>query len=146
MTIDVWMVWIIIAIVLFIVELITPGTFFFFCIGVGAVVAAVFSVLPINQVITWIVFFVVSIILIVISRPIVKRLNKEKTRDANVDDLVGQKAKVTEVIDSEGHPGMVKIKGEVWLAKSDEKIEVGEDVNVLNVEGNYLRVEKVKSD
>ncbi len=145
MAIDNWMVWIIIAIVLFIVELVTPGTFFFFCIGVGAVVAAVASSL-VNPVITWIVFFVVSIIMIVISRPIARGLNREKTRDANADELIGKKAKVTELIDADKHPGMAKIDGEVWLAKSEERIEKNEDVDILRIEGNYLIVEKVKGE
>lgn len=138
--IDGWMMWVIIAIVLFIVELVTPGTFYFFCVAIGAVFAAVASVLA-NQVVTWVVFFVVSIILIVLSRPIVKKFNREKTREANTDELIGRTARVTEVV-TRDKPGMVKINGEVWLAKSNERVEAEEEVNVVRTDGNYLVVEK----
>ena len=141
---DVWMVWVIIAVVLFIVELITPGTFYFFCIGIGAIFAAAASALS-GPLVTWTVFFVVSIIFILLSRPIIKKFNSQKTRDANVDEIVGSKGVVTEAIESMDKPGMVKVKGEKWLAKSNGKIKDGGEVKVIKAEGNYLIVEKYKT-
>jgi membrane-bound ClpP family serine protease len=39
-------------------------------------------------------------------------------------------------------PGVVKVKGQLWSAKSDQVLEVGESVRVKKVDGLYVWVEK----
>ena len=135
-----WSAWLNIGVVLFIVELVTPSTFFFLCIGIGAVLAALTSVVA-NQLVAWIVFFVSSILFLILSRPIVRKMSdKTVSRAANVDEFVGKTAMVKETIDTKNHKGMVKAGSEVWLARSEDIIEAGKEVVVIKVDGNYLVV------
>ena len=142
MNLDGWMVWIVIAMVLFIIELLTPGTFYFFCLGIGAVFAAVATVFD-NRPVTWLAFFAVSLAMVLISRPVVKKINASKTRETNTDALKGKNGVVTSGIDRYGK-GMVKVEGEVWRAKADISIEKGRGIRVIKSDGNFLLVEEAK--
>jgi membrane-bound serine protease (ClpP class) len=55
------------------------------------------------------------------------------------DGLMGEVGLVKEFIDPEG---LVFVHGEYWQAKSGEKLEPGEKVKVVGVEGLVLQVEK----
>jgi membrane-bound serine protease (ClpP class) len=55
------------------------------------------------------------------------------------DGLMGEVGLVKEIIDPEG---LVFVHGEYWQAKSGEKLEPGEKVKVVGVEGLVLQVEK----
>jgi membrane-bound serine protease (ClpP class) len=55
------------------------------------------------------------------------------------DGLMGEVGLVQEIIDPEG---LVFVHGEYWQAKAGEKLEPGEKVKVVGVEGLVLRVEK----
>ena len=140
MNVDGWMGWIVIAVVLFIIELVTPGTFYFFCLGIGAGFAAVTTVFG-SRLLNWIVFLVVSTVMVIISRPIIKKFGKVKTREANTDALSGKKGIVTHVVDGSGS-GIVRVEGEDWRARSGKVIEKGKAVRVIRPEGNFLVVEE----
>jgi len=56
------------------------------------------------------------------------------------EGLVGEKGVAQTPIDSKG--GMCLIHGELWKAKSDERIEKGDEIEVLKVEGLTLYVKK----
>jgi len=131
--------WIVIAVVLFLIELATPSTFFFSCLGLAAVLSA-FTGTFVSQSAAWGVFFAASVVFVVLSRPLVKKLDKRPSRRTNIDALVGEKGMVTETVDPSDERGMVKVKGEVWRAKSEKRIESGKEVTVTKVEGNYLIV------
>ncbi|MCD6372513.1 MAG: nodulation protein NfeD [Thermococcus sp.] len=61
--------------------------------------------------------------------------------EAGKEELVGEIGKVVEDLDPEG---VVKIRGELWKAETNgEKIPVGEKVRVVEVRGLTLIVEKV---
>ncbi|MHB9155928.1 MAG: NfeD family protein, partial [Endomicrobiales bacterium] len=134
-----WSLWIISSVALFIVEILTPGAFFFACLGVGALFAGIAQALELPYGLPYMVFVVVSVVSIYTVRPIAKRFFKQNDKRSNVDALMGQKAWVTEAI-SPTHLGMVKIEGELWRAEAGETIEPGNWVEVVAVKGTRLEV------
>ena len=65
-------------------------------------------------------FIVVSLLLLLLTRPLaVKYFNQERQK-TNTESLIGQQALVTEDIDTIKAKGQVEIQGQIWSAKTDE--------------------------
>lgn len=112
---------------------------------IGAVCAAVTTIFTPSIPIQSAVFLIVSFIALIVTRPLVTRLKKNKSRiSTNADRLVGRIGDVMlDITDTEAI-GQVKVSGEVWSAKSnDAPILKGEKVKVLSIEGVKLIVEKI---
>ena len=95
-----------------------------------------------------ILFLVVSLVVLVIYRPLaVKYINSRRTR-TNVDDLIGKEAKETERIDNLNQTGRVVLNGMDWSARTTigGAIEIDTTVKVIDVQGVKLIVEPVISD
>jgi len=109
--------------------------------GLIAFILALVGLHPIGQVIA---FILVSIILLVSVRPIVKNYLKTNVISTNTDRLVGKVAVCTKDINV-GERGEVKIDGKFWLAISsgDEDIIIDEKVEVLAIEGVKLVVDRI---
>ena len=132
-------IWILIAAVCFIGELITAG-FFILWFGVGASVAAVLSYLGFSETTQFVAFILVSIILLALSRPFAKRITMGMPdKKAASDRLIGEKGIVIEDI-SLKDGGIVKISGDTWRAVSDQDIKEGVSVLVEKIEGVKLVV------
>ncbi len=75
------------------------------------------------------------------------RMGSRALRRKPIDGLphmVGCKSKVVSALDPDG---LVKIKGELWMAKSDGgRIDIGEAVTVVDQEGLKLSVRKSSGD
>ena len=142
---DMWIIWLIIAGFFFILEIMTAG--FLVCwLGVGALVAMLLSFFIDNIILEVTAFAVVSIVLIVLTKPLVKKFVDKKTIPTNTDSLIGQEGVVIETIDSIRGVGQVKLNGEVWSAKSIEGssiIEKDTKVVVKEITGVKLVVEAV---
>ncbi|MCX5779159.1 MAG: NfeD family protein [Elusimicrobia bacterium] len=132
--------WIIGAVILIVVELLTPGGFFFACLGIGALLAGL-SVLVLPVWTSWIVFFVISVAALYSIRPMARKLFASTPKKSNVDALVGQKAWVTEPI-APPELGMVKVDGEIWRSEAGEPIPKNTWVVVVAVKGTRLEVKK----
>jgi membrane protein implicated in regulation of membrane protease activity len=87
---------------------------------------------------------VVSLLLLLSIRPIVKNYLKTNVISTNTDRLVGKVAICTKDINI-GERGEVKIDGKYWLAISsgDEDIVIDEKVEVLAIEGVKLVVDRI---
>ena len=134
--------WIILAIIFLIGELLSGG-FYLLSIGLGAIAAAILNYLQFSITLQIIAFILITVIFILISRPLYKKLNKNTIdKKANTERLIGLKAKVTEDIDSH-KIGNINVNGEVWKAISDEKISKGETVEITEIEGVKLKVKKL---
>ena len=134
--------WIILAIIFLIGELLSEG-FYLLSIGLGAIAAAILNYLQFSITLQIIAFILITVIFILISRPLYKKLNKNTVdKKANTERLIGLKAKVTEDIDSH-KIGNINVNGEVWKAISDEKISKGETVEITEIEGVKLKVKKL---
>ncbi|MCK5732321.1 MAG: NfeD family protein [Tenericutes bacterium] len=88
-----------------------------------------------------IVFLVVSILLLVILRPIFKEHMSKNKIKTNADSLVGKIAVCSKEIIN-GARGEVKIEGKIWTAISNEDIKPEEKVTVLAIKGVKLVVRK----
>lgn len=136
-----YVVWIVTAVVLFLLEILTPGVFFFACLGMGALAAAAVSALGGSFTVAWVVFFAVSIASIYLVRPFARRYFGGLKKKSNVDAVVGRDAPLIEKVTPDSL-GLVKIDGEFWKVSSQETLEVGQRVEVVAVEGTHLVVKK----
>lgn len=109
----------------------------------GALVAVIAYLLGAPEWLQITLFIVVSATLLVSLRPIFFRYLKKNDIKTNVDRLIGKIAFCTSPISEEEH-GEVKIDGKIWTAVAQEKIQVGEKVEVLAIEGVKLMVKKVE--
>jgi membrane protein implicated in regulation of membrane protease activity len=140
-----WTFWFMGAIVLFVVEIITPGAFFFACLGVGALVTTLASLFHLPLWVQWLVFSLAALASIYTIRPIAKKYFVTSTKKSNVDALIGQKAWVTQPI-RHHECGMVKIEGEIWRAESEEAIDADRWVEIIAVKGTRLEVRTINSE
>jgi len=120
------------------------ATYQFICIWFagGALGALIASFLGASLGIQMTVFFAVSVLLLVLTRPAVKKLTANKRIKTNVEEVPGKTALVTEKIDNTDGTGKVKIDGMEWTARSvdGDIIEVGKKVKVESVSGVKLIV------
>lgn len=134
--------WIIFAIICIIGELLTGG-FFLLSIGIGACAGAIGHYFNFNMESQIIIFIIVSIICIILSRPLSKKLNKNMpNKKANTERLIGLTGEVIEKIEPNTN-GMIKIKGEQWKASSEEKLNPGDNVEIIAIDGVKLVVKKI---
>lgn len=137
--------WIIGAIALLIIEMITISLTSIWFAG-GAVAAAIVSVFTASIVIQAAVFIIVSLLLLVITRPIAAKYMNSKIQKTNVEALVGRKCKVAVTIDASAGTGMIKIGDVEWKARASQDnlvIPKGTEVVIKKVTGVRLIVEPV---
>lgn len=143
-TIEPWVYWVAAGVVLVIAEILTPGLFFLSCLGLGALLAGVSTLFTEIWWVSWLVFVILSALLILASRPLVRRLEKKVSAErTTIDALPGKEARVVEAIEPE-KMGLVVVEGEKWRAEAKEKIASGEKVKIREVKGTHLVVEKEK--
>ena len=139
-----WPFWLIIAGLCLVIEIYTVG-FFIFWFGIGALFALLTSFITNNLFIQVAVFLVSSSLLVILTKPLMKKFTKsEKTVPTNFFSLSGKQGIVTKKIDCNNSTGQVKVKGELWSAISDEDIEKDAKVKVLSIDGVKLKVEKIE--
>ena len=110
--------------------------------GVAALVAASLSLEVVTQLIIFVLF---SAVLLVLMRPFCRRFLKTKKEPTNADRIIGETAYVTEQIDNILETGAVKVLGAEWSARSrdDSIIPSGAKVKVVEIRGVKAVVEKV---
>lgn len=141
-----WKFWLIVAGICFVIESFTIG-FLVFWFGIGALAALVASLFISNIWIQSLIFIIVSSLLLIFTKPLVKKFVKEKDIiPTNVYSIIGKEGIVVEKIDTINGVGKVKVNGELWSATSLENIEKGTKVKVLKVNGVKLEVEKLFSN
>lgn len=138
------MFWLILAVIMSVFEILTQGlsTIWF---AIGAVAAFVVAVAGGNVPLQIVVFILVSIIMLLLVRPVSVKLLKGKIVKTNIDALVGRKVKVSKDIDNIKETGAVVLDGTTWNARSledDEAISSGNTVIIEKVEGNKLIVKR----
>jgi membrane protein implicated in regulation of membrane protease activity len=92
-----------------------------------------------SELVAWIVFVVMSLLMLVVVRPIARAHMKVPPQiRTGTAALVGRSAIVLERIANHEGVGCVKIDGEVWTARAldeDEVIEAGTRVHVVQIKG-----------
>ena len=137
-------IWLIAMVILLIVEAMVPGLIsIWFAIGaLAALISALFHA-PVWLQLVW--FFAISILTLVLTRPLVKKYVNSRVTPTNADVVIGKDAVVTERIDNLHSQGAVMLDGKVWTARTEKEqvtVEAGETVRVLRIEGVKLIVEE----
>lgn len=140
-----WQIWIIIAGVCLIGEILTTG-FLIFWLSIGALIAMVVSFFVDSIIVQTAVFVISSAILIFATKPFVKKFAKTKDVKTNAYSIIGKNAIVTKDIDSINGKGQIKVDSETWsaLGKDDMNIEKGTEVEVLKIDGVKAIVTPIK--
>ena len=131
-----WQIWLIIAGVCLIGEIMTTG-FLVFWLSIGALLSMIVSFFTDNVIIQTAVFVISSAILIFATKPFVKKFAKTKNVKTNAYSIIGKNGIVTTDIDSINSKGQVKVDGETWSAvgKDDIDIQKGTEIEVLEIKG-----------
>ena len=136
--------WLAVLIVLLVVEIATLGLTTIWFAG-GALVACVAALLDASIWVQIVLFLVVSVLLLLFTRPVaVRYMNKNRTK-TNVDSMAGKEAVVTEDIDNLKAQGVVQVNGLEWTARAENNQDVipkGSVVEVTRVDGVKLIVRK----
>ena len=137
-------VWLVLLIVLLVIEMLTLGLTTIWFAG-GALIAGIVAAFdgPIWLQIT--LFTVISLVLLIFTRPIAMRSFNKDREKTNAEGLIGQQAIVVGEINNLLGVGQVIINGMEWSARArddSEKISVGEVVVIRDISGVKLIVEK----
>ena len=121
-----WIFWLILVIVLTIIEVATVNLLTIWFV-ISGIVALILSFFIEDVAIVSTIFAVLGIILLITTRPILKKYLPTQRERTNIDRVIGMKGIVTEEI-KKNVIGEVKVDGKKWSAISNKKIEVGEEV------------------
>jgi len=131
------MIWLGVFIFSIVIELATMGLFTIWFAG-GSLIALIVALLGAPMWLQITLFILISVVLLLFTRPIaMKYYNKGRTK-TNVDSLIGEVAVVTETIDNLEGKGAIRIKGLEWSAKSEQdgvKIFADTKVIIQKIEG-----------
>jgi membrane protein implicated in regulation of membrane protease activity len=128
-------VWLVAGFALIAAEVLSGG-FVLIMLGVGALVAAGFAALGVSIWLDVAACAGTSVALTTLARPMLKRRLHTAHVPTNVEALVGDKAIVVSTVDA--HGGKVKLRGELWSARSfveTEVLEPGQAVTVMTISG-----------
>lgn len=143
---DIWVYWVVAALVLFIVELLTTG-FAVICLAIGALGGAIAALIGWDIEIQVLAFAVLSFIALIALRPVLKRMffSKGEKVTTNVDAIIGKRGVVCVDIDADDDNGRVMIDGLDWRAKSEnnEPLPKGTKVEVVERDSVILTVKKL---
>ena len=132
-----WLIWAIVAIVLAVGEIVTPGMFFLGPVALAAVAAGAVALGGVGAVGQLIVFIAGSVASVLLLRPLAKRhVHMPASIRTGAAALEGTKAVVVQRVDVNG--GRVRIGGEEWSARAyvdDGVYEAGARVEVVKIEG-----------
>jgi membrane protein implicated in regulation of membrane protease activity len=133
------LIWLIAALALAGAEALT-GDLFLLMLSGGALAAA-----GSNRLLDWPIFLVVSVLLLVLVRPVLRRrLTQGPGLPEPVKALEGRSALVLDRVAR--HEGQVKLDGEIWTARpynENDVYEPGDHVTVVHIDGATAVVQKV---
>ena len=145
---EAWVVWIAVGILFIIIEIFTPG-FFFFSFGIGAIASGLMAyIFKENLILQFLTFSVVTFVSFLLMKKFAGKMLKNSVQESNIYALSGKTGIVTKII-LKDHKGYVKIGGEEWSAVFEQDIEQineGEKVKIVRVDGNKVVVEKMEAE
>jgi membrane protein implicated in regulation of membrane protease activity len=128
-------VWLIAGFLLIAAEVLSGG-FVLIMLGVGALMAAGFAALGGSIWLDVAVFAGTSVALTTVARPMLTHRLHTAHVLTNVEALVGDRAIVVSTVDA--HGGKIKLRGELWSARTFDETEVlepGQAVTVMTISG-----------
>lgn len=146
MLMNAWVVWLIIALLLGVVEILTLDLTFLMLAGGALAASLVSGISGGNLILEVLTFVAVSVLLMFAIRPrVLRKLHRAPGSDAlsNADRLPGQPCVVLEPVTA--HTGLVRLDGDVWTARSEggQQYQIDEQVYVQRVDGATVVVTHV---
>lgn len=140
--------WLALVIVLIIIEAITAELVTIWFAG-GAVLALVLSVLGAPFWAQTGTFAAVSLVLLFLTRPLIKKYMKKGAGENGLDRMIGKQGLVTEQVNNLAGTGEVQVDGQYWMARtSDNSLTIEKDqvITVRQIHGVRLIVEPVAKE
>ena len=141
--------WLLLFILLLVIEVLTMGLTTIWFAG-GALAAFLVSLVAGNILeLEVAVFIIVSVILLLFTRPLAMRYLNRRTTRTNADSVVGSIVRVTEPINNILDQGAAQADGKIWTARAvsdDILFEEGELAVVQEIRGVKLILQKKKED
>ncbi len=138
--------WIGLIIAFLIIEIITVGLTTIWFAG-GAFAALIACGLGLNEFWQIALFFVISVVLLVFTRPwAVKYINPRRVK-TNYEEAIGKRVRITETVDNQAERGTAVLNGLEWTARSEKEgvvIPADSMAEVVAVSGVKLIVRRVK--
>jgi membrane protein implicated in regulation of membrane protease activity len=132
-----WVIWALVAVLLALGELATPGMFFLGPVALAAIPAGIVALIGGAAWLQVLVFILGSLATLAVVRPIARaHLRMPALTRTGTAALIGTRALVLERVDVNG--GRVRIGGEEWSARAymeDQVLEPGVRVEVAKIEG-----------
>lgn len=147
---EVWIIWLIFAATLVIIELLTQWISAF-CLAIGCIAAMIAELCGASVVWQLVWLAIGTIAGFVCFIPLFKRrierkkLASDSSGVSNMDALLGRKAKVIVPIPTDGL-GRVKLDGDNWQAECAIPVESGAEVKVVGYDSIILKVIPVNED
>jgi hypothetical protein len=141
-----WWIWIVLGLVLLLGEMVTPGGFYIFFFGVGAIIVGILAGFNVAGPVWFqvIVFSSLSLITFWLFRQRLLQLTRRGIPD-QVDTLIGETAVIMEEIPSRGI-GKAEMRGTSWSARNlgEKSLARGQRCRVERIEGLtiYVRTEQ----
>ena len=128
-------VWAGLVIIFGLIELFTFGltTIWF---AISALILVFLSFLNIEYYVQIIIFFGLSAVLLIFTRPLIIKKIKNGKAKTNIDSFIGKHVLITKKI-SEFETGETKINGLIWTARAEDSKEIntGTKCEIIKVEG-----------
>lgn len=105
--------------------------------AVGSIAAFIATLIDMSFWMQLVVFFICSLLLLIVTRPLTKRFINQNVKGNNADCLIGKIGTVIERIDNRRAMGRVSVNGMEWAARScdDTVIAVDEKVTIESIDG-----------
>ena len=140
------LVWLVVAVVVMVSELIIPGGIVFF---IGASCAVVATALYFGLIDTWVqaltLFFISSLVLVIALRAVVSRFAEGDSSVSNTDEILDEIDELVEVLETIGPAdtaGLVRFRGSQWRALGDGAVlDAGSTARIVSRENITLLVE-----
>ncbi|MGN0470973.1 MAG: NfeD family protein [Acutalibacteraceae bacterium] len=112
----------------------------------GGLAALICDLCGVNETIQIVVFFAVTILLLVLTLPLVKKLRKFKKTPTNADMYIGKKGKVTKIINGDEGLFQVRVDNCEWSAITEDRtlLPLGTEIAVKSIEGVKLIVAPIQ--
>ena len=138
--------WLAAVVVLLVIEIATLGLTTIWFAG-GALIAGIAAVAGAGRVVQFVLFLIVSLILLIFTRPLAVRYMNKGVPKTNVNSLIGEKAVVIQKINNLEQTGQVRINDIEWMARtSSDEVTIPEQtvVTIEAVQGVKLIVKEEK--
>lgn len=138
-------IWIAVCVGAILIELLTPTALISIWFAVGGVIGALTALVHLPLWVQILSFVIVSLVSMLIVRPIASRYLRGNTIATNADRFIGEIAQVIKDV-TKDEWGEVKVNGTIWHAVpiDEASIEKGAKVKVVAIEGAKLLVKRIR--